>query len=121
MSWKRRKKYKGKYEHYSVSRSLRRQGKSNDEFEIMLSSLPLEDIIALKLEISVRPINNRLYGIPIWKALGEIVKEAVFKFAYSSTRTQKEAMNFIGIQEIKFYELKEKYGIDRFFDNEETI
>tara|TARA_R110002072_G_scaffold68593_5_gene166837 strand:+ start:399 stop:752 length:354 start_codon:yes stop_codon:yes gene_type:complete len=116
MSWKRRKKYKGKYEHYSVSRVFRKQGKSNDEFEIMLSNLPLEDIIALKMEISSRSMNNRLYGIPIWRTLGEIVKEAVFKFAFSSTRTQREAMNLIGIEEIRFYEMKKKYGINRFFD-----
>jgi hypothetical protein len=116
MSWKRKKPYKGKYIHYSVSRALRKQGKSNDEFEIMLSNLPLEDLIALKLELSVKPVNNRLYGIPIWKAIPDIVREAVFKFAYSCTRTQKEAMSFIGLPEVRFYELKKLYGLDRFFN-----
>ena len=118
MSWQRRKPYKGKYTEYSISRKLRKDGKSNDEFEVMLANLPMEDLIALKLELSVKPVNNRLYGIPLWYTLPEIVKEAVFKFAYSCCRTQKEAMAFVGLPEVKFYSLKNKYGIERFFEGE---
>jgi len=116
MYWKRERVYKGKYKNYSISSKLRKEGKSNDEFEAMLSNLPLEDLIALKLEISSRPVNNRLYGVPIWNAITDIVREAVFKFAYSSSRTQGEAMNFLGLPEIKFYELKNRFGIERFFE-----
>ena len=103
MSWQRRKPYKGKYTEYSISRKLRKDGKSNDEFEVMLANLPMEDLIALKLELSVKPVNNRLYGIPLWYTLPEIVKEA---------------MAFIGLPEVKFYSLKNKYGIERFFEGE---
>lgn len=116
MRWKRERDYKGKYKNYSVSKKLRKEGKSNDEFEIMLSNLTLEDIVALKLEISARPVNNRLYGVPIWTSLLDIVREAAFKFAYSATRTQGEAMNFLGLTEIKFYELKKKFNTERFFE-----
>jgi hypothetical protein len=116
MRWKREREYKGKYKNYSISSKLRKEGKSNDEFEIMLSNLPLEDLIALKLEISTRPMNGRLYGIPIWTSITDIVREAAFKFAYSACRTQGEAMNFLGLNEITFYELKNKFKIERFFD-----
>ena len=44
MRWKRERVYKGKYKNYSISSKLRKEGKSNDEFETMLSNLTLEDI-----------------------------------------------------------------------------
>jgi hypothetical protein len=116
MRWKRERVYKGKYKNYSISSKLRKEGKSNDEFETMLSNLALEDIVALKLEISARPISNRVYGVPIWTALPDMIKEAVFKFAYSASRTQGEAMNFLGLPEIRFYEFKNRFGIERFFE-----
>ena len=42
----------GKNKYYSVSRKFLRENKTNKEFEIILNSLTLEDIIALKLELS---------------------------------------------------------------------
>jgi hypothetical protein len=45
-----------------------------------------------------------------------MIKEAAFKFAYSASRTQGEAMNFLGLPEIRFYEFKNRFGIERFFD-----
>lgn len=118
MSWKRTKNLKrSKYAHYSISRKLRKEGKSNDEFETMLSVLPLEDVIALKLELATKPMGGRLYSIPVWKILPEIVKESVFKFAYSCCRSQAEAMAFVGLPEEKFYRLRRKYDIKRFFED----
>jgi len=115
MEWVRRKPNKGKYKHYSISNELRKENKSSDEFEFMLANLTLEEIVALKLEISTRPVNNRLYNIPIWKNMVSIVKEAVFRFAVSTTRTNKEAMSFLGLEEIKFYSLKRQFGLERLF------
>ena len=115
MEWVRRKPYKGKYKQYSISNELRKQNKSSDEFEFMLANLTLEEIVALKLEISTRPVNNRLYNIPLWKNLQNIVREAVFRFAVSASRTNKEAMAFLGLEEIKFYELRKTFGLNRFF------
>ena len=47
---------------YSISKVLRKENKSDDKLEMMLSNLSLEEIIALKLEISSRSVGNRLYG-----------------------------------------------------------
>lgn len=117
MTWKRKRNLnKSKYEFYSISRQLRKLGKSNDEFETMLSLLPLEDIIALKLELSVKPANNRLYSIPVWKTLPNIVQEAVLKFAISCCRSQKEAAAFLGLPEMKVLQLKKRFRINRFFE-----
>ena len=117
MSWKRKKLRKGRNTYYSLSKKLRQEKKSNDEFEIMLANLSLEEVIGLKLEISTKPVNNRLYGFPIWNSLTNLVKDAIFKYAYSATRTQAEAMRFLGLRPDKFQKLKNKYNPVSYFED----
>jgi hypothetical protein len=119
ISWKRKKNYNGKNKNYSISNKLKKEKRSNDEFEIMLSSLTLEEVIGLKLELSTKPVSNRLYGIPIWSSLQNIVQDAVFKYAFSATRTQAEAMRFLGLKEQSFHILRKKFGIDDYFVDKE--
>ena len=115
MFWKRKRKYKGKNENYSILKKLRKDKKSNEEFEIMLNNLSLEEVIALKLELSTKPVNNRLYGIPLWSTMPTITKDAVFKYAVSATRTQGEAMRFLGLTLKHYRTLKRKFNIDSYF------
>lgn len=119
-SWKRRKNYNGKNKNYSISNKLKKERRSNDEFEIMLSNLTLEEVVALKLELSTKPVSNRLYGIPIWSSLQNIIQDAVFKYAFSATRTQAEAMRFLGLKEQSFHILRKKFGLDDYFLDKET-
>jgi hypothetical protein len=119
ISWKRKKNYNGKNKNYSISKKLKKERRSNEEFEIMLSSLTLEEVIALKLELSTKPVSGRLYGIPIWNSLQTIVQDAVFKYAFSATRTQAEAMRFLGLKEQSFHILRKKFGIDDYFVDKE--
>jgi len=122
-NWKRRKNYSGKNKDYSIINKLRKEHKSNEEFEIMLSSLSLEEVIALKLELATRSVSNRLYGFPLWHAMSDIIRDAVLKYAVSATRTKMEAMRFLGLKENSFHELMKKYEIDDYFSNksEENI
>ena len=115
VNWKRKRNYNGKNKNYSISKKLRKERKSNEEFEIMLSSLALEEVIALKLELATKSISNRMYGFPIWHSLHNIVQDAVFKYAYSATRTTAEAMRFLGLPENRFHVLRKKYKIDDYF------
>ena len=115
VNWKRKRNYNGKNKNYSISKKLRKERKSNEEFEIMLSNLTLEEVIALKLELATKSISQRMYGFPIWHSLHNIVQDAVFKYAYSATRTKSEAMRFLGLQENRFHKLQKKYGIDDYF------
>ena len=117
MSWKRKKLRKGRNTHYSLSKKLRQEKKSNDEFEIMLANLSLEEVIGLKLEVSTKPVNNRLYGFPLWFNLTDIVRDAIFKYAYSATRTQAEAMRFLGLRPDKFQKLKKRYNPVSYFED----
>jgi len=120
MSWKRRVDKKTKTRYYSIINKLRKEKKINKEFELIVSNLALEDLIALKLELSTRPVSNRLYGLPLWENLLRITQEAVLKYAISATRSQGEAMRFLGLAKLNYMPLIKKYEIDSFFKEEET-
>ena len=101
------------------------ENKVSDEFLVLLGNLSLEDIIALKFELSSKIVKNRLYGLPIWNNLVRITQEAVLKYAISATRTQGEAMRFLGLKPGNFHRLMKKYQISSFFleenDKEEIL
>mgnify|MGYP001397132431 CR=1 FL=1 len=117
MSWKRKKTTKGRNTYYSLSKKLRQEKKIDYDFETMLSSLSLEEIIGLKMELSTRPVNNRLYGLPIWNNLTDVVKDAILKYSYSATRTQMEAMRFLGLTADSFQKLKKRYDPVSYFED----
>ena len=96
----------------SFSDELRKQEKSNEAFEIMLSALTLEEVIGLKLECASRLTNGRLYGLNLWSNIVHITKEALYNAVISLARTNKEATRILGINEQTFKSLKRKYSID---------
>lgn len=102
----------------SFSNKLRKEGKSSEAFEIMLSTLTLEEIIALKLECSSRLTGGRLYGFNLWSTAVDIIKEAIYNAVISITSTNKESTRILGINELTFNKLKYKYRIrDSFSDD----
>ena len=103
------KKYK------SISRVLKSEGKSCEEFEHMLASLSIEEIVALKLEISSKLTGGKLFGYPIWKSFQNIIKEALLLFAYSISKTNNEASSLLGITTYQYKQLLRKYKIREFF------
>jgi len=117
MSWKRKKLSRGRNTYYSLSKKLRQEEKINNDFEAMLSNLTLEEVIGLKMELSSKPVNNRLYGLPIWNNLTDVVRDAILKYAYSSTRTQMEAMRFLGLTADQFQKLKKRYNPVSYFED----
>ena len=102
---------------YSVIRKLRRDGKLSEEMEIFVSNLSLEDLIALKLELSSKPVNGKLFGIPIWKSIPFIVRDAVLKTAISVCKTKVDAANLIGMDVDKMDNLLKKYNTIGFFED----
>lgn len=102
--------------HYSIINKLRKDGKSSEEFEIILNNLSLEEVIGLKLELSSKyGLNGKMYGTPIWSSLKNIIKDAVLKYAVSATRSKREAARFLGIQESGLHILLKKYEVDKYF------
>ena len=90
------KKYK------SISRALRSKGKSCEEFEHMLSALTIEEVVALKLEISSKMTKGKLFGFPIWKSFQNITKDALLLFVYSISKTNNDASSILGITNYQY-------------------
>ena len=105
----------GKNKYYSISRTLRIAEKSTEEFEAMLSNLTLEEISALKLEISAKMINNKLYGFDLWKSVPRIARDAVLKFAYSATKSKADACRMLGIKPAELSKLIRVYNVEDYF------
>ena len=120
MSWNRKRKFQGKNLNYSIVRKLRKERKTNHEFEVMLNNISLEEIIALKLELATKTLGGKFFGFPIWHSMHNIVQDAVLKYAFSAARTQGEAMRFLGLQKSDLNKLKKKYKIESYFSEKEV-
>ena len=109
----------GRNRYFSVSRKLRKEGKSSEEFEAMLSVLTLEDIIALRLELAARLTRGKIHGILLWKSLPDVIKDATIKASLGITKTRKDAIRILGISERNFKKAIKKYEVISFFSEEE--
>ena len=113
MPWKKKlREYKGRNNEYSLRKKLKKEKKITDDFEIMLSTLTLEEIIGLRLELASLYINNKLYNFPIYKSIKYITKEACLRFALSATRTYGDAASFLGMNESDLRKEIKKFKID---------
>lgn len=104
---KKRNNRIGANNNFSISRRLRSEGRTTEEFEIMLNNLSLEEVISLKLELASKIMKGNLFGFPIIKAMPNITKDALITFALSATKNLSEAASLLGItvQELKKYNL----------------
>ncbi len=116
MQIKKKSNYSNKLnvENFSLSKKLREENKSNDLFEIMIGNLTLEELIALKLEMTYKNNKTPLYGIPLFRVLHSIVQDAVFKFAISITPSKYKARMFLGLDGKQFYEYIKKYNTEEY-------
>lgn len=102
----------------SVIQKFKEQNKINDETLVILNTFTIEDLIAIKLELSANNINNRLYGLDIWKKSDYIIKDAMLKFAVSTTKSKKDAARFLGVSYSEFNSLYKRYELEKFFNNQ---
>ena len=118
MTWKKKRKIQGKYEHYSLSKKLKNDGKISEQFEIMLNSLTMEELIGLKLELAIKAAGGYLFGIPIYKSLKDVAKAALLMYAASATRSDREAAALLGIDRMEYSVSIKKYRIINYFEGE---
>ena len=52
---------------YSISKKLKLENRIDEDFEARLNNLSLEDIIALKLELSSKTYKGKFYGLQLYK------------------------------------------------------
>ena len=112
---KRSRFKKPNQDYYSISNKLKSEGKINERFEVMMSTLTLEEIIGLRLELAAKTVNFKLYGLNLWQSVPDIVRHGILKYAHSAARTKGEAAAFLGLDVSLFKKLLKKYNIDDYF------
>jgi len=112
---KNKKKYNNK--NYSVINKLKADKKISDSVLIELDGLSLEEIIAIKLELTTRFLCGKLYGLPLWRVTRQTVTDALLKTALSISKTKKEASRFLGIDYSEYNKLLKKYKTVSFFED----
>ena len=105
-------------DYYSIVNKLKSENKIDEKFEIMLSSLTLEEIIGLRLELAAKTVNYKLYGLNIWQSIPDIVRHGILKYVYSAARTKGEMASFLGIDKKSLNRLLKKYKITNYFSKE---
>ena len=97
----------------SISHKLRSEKGINKEFEILLNSLSIEEILSLKLELMCKLLNGK-FCFPLYHILESVVKESVLNFAESSKKTQKEICLMLGIKLDTFKKMRKKYNTSEY-------
>tara|TARA_Y100000310_G_C20457532_1_gene703758 strand:- start:122 stop:463 length:342 start_codon:yes stop_codon:yes gene_type:complete len=89
-----------------------------DDLLININKLSLEDLIAVKLEMSANNVNNRLYGFDLWRQSNNIIKEALLKFAISTTNSKKDASRFLGLTYLEFNRVLKAFKVKDYFSED---
>lgn len=117
--WKRKFRPYAKRKHYSVVGKLEREGRLDERLQIGINNLTLEELLAVKLELAAKASGGKIYGLPVWFSITDIVRDAVLKFAISATRTKVEAARFLGLSIETFNDYMKTFATKNFFDQED--
>jgi len=109
-----------KLKNKSIINKLTYNNLISNDLLVLISNLTLEDLIAIKLELACANLKYRLYGLDIWRRSDYIVKEALLKFAISTSKSKIDAARFLGLTYSEFSAQYDKYDIDNFFIEEDT-
>jgi len=89
---------------------LRSEGRINEDFINKVSELKLEELIAVKLEVSSRTTKGKLYNFPIWYTIPSICKDACMKVADRLCKTKADKASFLGIPYNIFQQIYKEYN-----------
>ena len=103
---------------YSVRRKLRKEQRINNNFENILSSLSLEEIIALKLELSTPIVKGKLYGTNIYNTLNAVCRDALIKWVLSVSPSKRAAADFLGVEYSLLKELNRSHKYFEYFEEQ---
>ena len=106
-----------KVENYSLISKLRKQKRSDPDFETKISQLSLEEIISLKLELIFQSIGDKAYGLHLWKNIDHLIKESIIKFTLSYCGSFNSARRYLGLDISTWSKLLKKYIPEDFFNN----
>ena len=106
---------KSKIINKSIVNKLTHEGIVSQDLLVLINNLTLEDLIAIKLELSCALVRNKLYGIDFWSNSCYIIREALLKFAISVSKSKKDAARFLGLDLREFNTQYKKYNIESYF------
>ena len=106
---------KSKINNKSIINKLTHEGIVSQDLLVLINNLTLEDLIAIKLELSCALVRNKLYGIDFWSNSCYIIREALLKFAISVSKSKKDAARFLGLDLREFNTQYKKYNIENYF------
>ena len=118
MIFNKKKKPYGLYTNYSIINKFIKEEKINNLSLNQIDNISLEDLIAIKLELSTRVLEGKYFGIPLWRSIKDMSHEAVLKTAVSICRSKTEAAAFLGMDYTDFRKLVKKYRVESFFHEE---
>jgi hypothetical protein len=98
-----------KHKKRSFILELKKEGRINESFLDTVSDMTLEELISVKLELSARSINGKLYNFPLWYSITNICKDACIRFAISSCNTKTDMADVLGLKYNHFKEIYKKY------------
>ena len=99
----------------SIINKLTHEGVVSQDLLVLINNLTLEDLIAIKLELSCALVKNRLYGFDFWSNSNYIIREALLKFSISVSKSKKDAARFLGLDLRDFNTQYKKYDIESYF------
>jgi CRP-like cAMP-binding protein len=102
----------------STINKLKEHNKINDSMLVCINSLKLEDLIAIKLELSSKNINNRLYGFDLWRRTSYIVRDGLLKYSLSVAKSKKDAARFLGITYAEYMKHLKDFKTRDYFEND---
>jgi|TARA_R110000796_G_scaffold65503_2_gene151294 transcriptional regulator with GAF, ATPase, and Fis domain len=111
-----KKNRRSKYRYKSIINKLLNNNIINESNLTFIDSISLEDLIAVKLELSAKHINNKLYAFNLLSNTNRLVKEAIIKFAISATNSKMDAARFLGTDYETLHSLVREYNLQEFFD-----
>ena len=89
---------------------LRSEGRINEDFLNTISELKLEELIAVKLEMSSRMTKGKLYNFPIWYTLPNVCRDACIKFASRVCNSKSDMASLLGIPYNVFTQIYREYN-----------
>ena len=75
----RKTKSKIKRTDFSIIKELKAKNLVDDRFLVRISNIPLEDLIACKLEVLSHKVNGKMFGLSLARSIKKITQEALIK------------------------------------------
>jgi hypothetical protein len=108
-----------KPDYFNLSDKLRKEKRITPEFEVMMNTLTLEELIGLKIELSAGSTKSKLYGFKVWRSIPYIAREALLMYVYTHSPTVGDAASLLGISTTEYYELLYRFEIQKKFKKKE--